>query len=177
MQAKKSRLVDVARLSGVSVATVSNVVNRRTKVSEHTRVRVETVLKQLDYKPNEHALALRRESLVQRLDPASSSSESSVGILGSGDAIEGSEHAEAYAGPLSDGDDISVHVNGQVMRGVVDAQMPDGSGFWVWCIGAGRKFVSSDDHPVVSRFPAETGSAVAAKPSGEGLTGLPTPFI
>jgi hypothetical protein len=170
MQAKKSRLTDVAQLSGVSIATVSNVVNRRTNVAEHTRVRVETVLKQLDYKPNEHALALRRESLVQRLDPPSGSSEPGLGAPDATDAGQAVGGAGASA-TLSEGDAVSIRVNGQVLQGVVDAQMPDGSGFWLWCLGAGRKFVSRDwdDDPPVS--------GQRAVENGLWPTGLPTPFI
>jgi hypothetical protein len=169
MQAKKSRLADVARLSGVSIATVSNVVNRRTKVAEHTRVRVETVLKQLDYKPNEHALALRRESLVQRLDPPSGSCEPRLEASDATDAGESVGSAGVSASQFSDGEEVSIRVNGQVLQGVVDTQMPDGSGFWLWCVGAGRKFVSRDDDPVVS--------AERTVESGQVLAGLPTPFI
>ena len=43
---------DVARLAGVSVATVSRVLNNSTLVSEQTRIVVEGAIEQLEYKPN-----------------------------------------------------------------------------------------------------------------------------
>jgi len=49
---KKSRIQDVADLSGVSMMTVSRVLNRNSKVSEKTRSKVEAVLKDLNYQPN-----------------------------------------------------------------------------------------------------------------------------
>ena len=56
----KPRLQDVALVAGVSTATVSNVLNRKDSVPEVTRARVERIMKDLGYEPNEHAVALRR---------------------------------------------------------------------------------------------------------------------
>jgi LacI family transcriptional regulator len=50
---------DVARQAGVSVGTVSNVINRPDLVSEETRDRVQTVIKQLGYVRSESARQLR----------------------------------------------------------------------------------------------------------------------
>ncbi|MFC9431062.1 LacI family DNA-binding transcriptional regulator [Streptomyces sp. NPDC056987] len=50
---------DVARLAGVSVGTVSNVLNRPEKVSEPTRVRVRAVIDQLGFVRSETARQLR----------------------------------------------------------------------------------------------------------------------
>lgn len=50
---------DVARLAGVSVGTVSNVLNGRTEVSEATRRRVEESVGRLGYVRNESARQLR----------------------------------------------------------------------------------------------------------------------
>ncbi|MFD3447151.1 LacI family DNA-binding transcriptional regulator [Microbacteriaceae bacterium 4G12] len=49
---------DVANLAGVSVATVSRVVNNTGYVSEKTRKNVEQAIAQLDYRPNEVARSL-----------------------------------------------------------------------------------------------------------------------
>jgi LacI family transcriptional regulator len=49
---------DVARQSGVSVASVSRVINNGPKVSEATRERVNKVIKDLGYTPNANARAL-----------------------------------------------------------------------------------------------------------------------
>lgn len=53
-------LRDVAREAGVSVQTVSNVVNARPVVQAETRARVEAVLRRLEYRPNSAARGLRR---------------------------------------------------------------------------------------------------------------------
>lgn len=45
-------IVDVARKAGVSVATVSHVINGTKKVSPNTRKKVKDSIKALDYKPN-----------------------------------------------------------------------------------------------------------------------------
>lgn len=47
-----ARLKDVALLAGVSVKTVSNVVNNNPHVRPSTRQRVEKAVKELDYRPN-----------------------------------------------------------------------------------------------------------------------------
>ncbi len=54
------RLQDVATRAGVSVKTVSNVVNGRTHVAAATRERVQVVLDELGYRPNLWARNLRR---------------------------------------------------------------------------------------------------------------------
>ncbi|MDH2429453.1 LacI family DNA-binding transcriptional regulator [Sphaerisporangium sp. TRM90804] len=53
-------LRDVANLAGVSVKTVSNVVNGYTHVSPVTRAKVEQALSKLDYRPNLSARNLRQ---------------------------------------------------------------------------------------------------------------------
>ncbi|TDD16569.1 LacI family transcriptional regulator [Nonomuraea diastatica] len=51
---------DVARLAGVSVRTVSNVVNNFAYVSEETRAQVQRALDELGYRPNVAARSLNR---------------------------------------------------------------------------------------------------------------------
>ena len=51
-------LHDVARLAGVSIATVSNVINNTKRVTSETRARVERAIAQTGYVPNEAARAL-----------------------------------------------------------------------------------------------------------------------
>ncbi|MFB8773922.1 LacI family DNA-binding transcriptional regulator [Streptomyces broussonetiae] len=53
-------LRDVAQRAGVSIRTVSNVVNASVPVSEELRTRVEAALEELDYRPNLVARNLRR---------------------------------------------------------------------------------------------------------------------
>jgi DNA-binding LacI/PurR family transcriptional regulator len=57
---RPARLRDVAERAGVSVKTVSNVVNGYVHVSPDTRARVDAALAELDYRPNLAARNLRR---------------------------------------------------------------------------------------------------------------------
>ena len=65
-------LKDVARLAGVSIKTVSNVVNDYPFVSADTRSRVRAALETLDYRPNTSARGLRtgRTDLIALAIPA-----------------------------------------------------------------------------------------------------------
>ncbi|TKB43024.1 LacI family DNA-binding transcriptional regulator [Thalassotalea mangrovi] len=49
---------DVAKVAGVSIATVSRVINQGEKVNQKTRDKVRTVMQQLGYRPNANAQAL-----------------------------------------------------------------------------------------------------------------------
>jgi len=57
-------LQDVAKLAGVSIKTVSRVVNNQGEISEATRQRVQAVIEQLGYRPN----ILARSLVNQRSD-------------------------------------------------------------------------------------------------------------
>jgi len=54
------RLSDVAAAAGVSVKTVSNVVNDHINVAPQTRARVQAAIEELNYRPNLSARSLRR---------------------------------------------------------------------------------------------------------------------
>lgn len=54
----KPTIYDVARLAGVSIATVSKVINNTGSISEKTRKKVMKVIEQLNYQPNVMATAL-----------------------------------------------------------------------------------------------------------------------
>lgn len=55
-------LKDVAREAGLSVGTVSRVLNDRGYISEDTRKQVQTVMKKLNYQPNAMARSLSKQS-------------------------------------------------------------------------------------------------------------------
>lgn len=59
--AKQTTLVEVARLSGVSTATVARVLKNNGYVSERARASVEAVLKETAYSPNAMARGLRQQ--------------------------------------------------------------------------------------------------------------------
>ena len=54
----KITIHDVAKAANVSIATVSRVINNNYPVSKKTRIRVEKVIEELSYKPNEIARSL-----------------------------------------------------------------------------------------------------------------------
>ena len=54
-------LKDVARESGLSVGTVSRILNNRGYINEQTREKVYEVMKQLNYQPNEMARSLSKQ--------------------------------------------------------------------------------------------------------------------
>ncbi|MEJ2516132.1 MAG: LacI family DNA-binding transcriptional regulator [Gammaproteobacteria bacterium] len=62
----RSTIDDVAALAGVSIKTVSRVVNREPNVRHSTRERVEAAIAELNYRPNRSArsLARRRSQLI-----------------------------------------------------------------------------------------------------------------
>ncbi|MEJ2275883.1 MAG: LacI family DNA-binding transcriptional regulator [Woeseiaceae bacterium] len=76
---------DVAVLAGVSIKTVSRVVNREPNVRESTRVKVEEAIAQLKYRPNPSAqnLASRRAHLIVLVydDPSAYEVPSSAYII------------------------------------------------------------------------------------------------
>lgn len=55
---EKIRIKDIAKLAGVSVGTVDRVLHGRPNVSDKSRVKIEAVLKDINYEPNMYASAL-----------------------------------------------------------------------------------------------------------------------
>ena len=58
-----SNIKDVAKLAGVSVSTVSNILNNKTSVSEELHQKVIRAMEELDYHPNFLAINLRRKKI------------------------------------------------------------------------------------------------------------------
>src|ERR1700749_4188369 len=68
---KAASIYDVARESGVSVFTVSAVVNKKAHVGKRLRERVETAIRKLNYRPNliARSLANRRTHTIGMIVP------------------------------------------------------------------------------------------------------------
>ena len=60
---KQTTIYDISQIAGVSIATVSRVLNDSTKVSEKTKERVLAVIKELNYEPNVFARSLGTGSM------------------------------------------------------------------------------------------------------------------
>lgn len=58
---KKATIFDVADLAGMSIKTVSRVVNREPNVRATTQVRVDAAIAELNYFPSEAARRLARQ--------------------------------------------------------------------------------------------------------------------
>lgn len=72
-----NRLVDIARLSGVSIGTVDRVIHDRGRVSNESKRRVEEAILELEYQPNIMARSLRMKEIadVQVFIPITASDE------------------------------------------------------------------------------------------------------
>jgi len=58
---KPPTMKDVARLAGVSISTVSHVLNKTRRVEEETKKKVLSAIKELGYRPNIVARSLRKK--------------------------------------------------------------------------------------------------------------------
>lgn len=54
-------IYDIAREAGVSIATVSKVINQTGRISDKTRKHVQDVMKRIDYQPSVVASALTKK--------------------------------------------------------------------------------------------------------------------
>ncbi|MEN2983792.1 MAG: LacI family DNA-binding transcriptional regulator, partial [Dictyoglomaceae bacterium] len=59
---KPPTMKDVAKLAGVSVSTVSHVINKTRHVEEETKKKVLSAIKELGYRPNIVARSLRKKT-------------------------------------------------------------------------------------------------------------------
>lgn len=74
---KRIRIKDIAAQAGVSAGTVDRILHNRGNVSKETRIAVEKVLKQMDYKPNIHlsGLSLKKTYKIVITTPHASHGE------------------------------------------------------------------------------------------------------
>jgi LacI family transcriptional regulator len=110
------RIEDVAREAGVSIKTVSRVVNNEASVRDDTRKRVQAAIDQLDYRPSAFArgLAGNRSHLIAFLYDNPSSNflmEVELGIL---DACESHRYGMMLAPLGYSGDDLIAKLNAAV---------------------------------------------------------------
>jgi LacI family transcriptional regulator len=119
---KRVRIEDVAAAAGVSMKTVSRVLNNEPNVSAETRGRVQAAVEQLQYRPDPSArvLAGRRSYLIAMLYDNPSSNylmEVELGIL---DACQ-SQHYNMMLAPLVyDAADIVANVEALVVQSRLD---------------------------------------------------------
>ena len=87
-------LKDVAREAGLSVGTVSRVLNNRGYISDETRQSVNRAMKKLNYQPNEMARSLskQRSSMIGVIVPSISHPYFSKLV----ESLESTAHHEEY---------------------------------------------------------------------------------
>jgi hypothetical protein len=149
--AEYPRITDIAEAAGVSVSTVSNVLNRPQSVAKRTRNRVDEVINRLNFVPNQHAAALRRrtppsspaDSGASPFDvPKTASSKVKSPRQRPSPAAEGLKW-----NTLTEGEPVLIAQGGEIVgSGVVDATMADGSTIWIWMSnGLGRRMLHAED--------------------------------
>jgi hypothetical protein len=146
------RMSDVAAAAGVSVSTVSNVLNRPQKVKTETRARIRAAIDRLGYVRNEQAYELRKGALT--------SGRKRRGTGGPRAAQD--DVREEYPGPIPQG--IQIHGSwaplqllegshvalvsrgNEFARGWMETVTADGSAVWLWLEGGrGRRMVHAGD--------------------------------
>ncbi len=60
---KRSKLKDIAEALGISITTVSRAINNKTDINDRTKRRVLAMANELDYKPNNLAISLRKNKI------------------------------------------------------------------------------------------------------------------
>jgi DNA-binding LacI/PurR family transcriptional regulator len=153
-------LKDVAKEAGVSVMTVSRVINNKEYIADETRNRVKAALKKLDYKPNINARTLVTKKtdflglivpdianpffghLVQAAENIARKRGYSV-ILGDsgGDPEAEQEYIEAFRGRMCDAmiliasrvkDELIIELNRTIPLVLVDRHIDDNDVIQVW---------------------------------------------
>jgi hypothetical protein len=158
------KMRDVAVAAGVSVATVSNVINHPHMVAPGTRERVRCIVRELDFQPDPHAKALHgpgtgvsepKPETVPGSVPTSQEDHLETPHHIVTDAPLASERSGRTPEVLEPGTYLSFRVGPEFLSGTVDTVMPDGSCFWIWTDGGmGRRMIEASDAVAV-----ETGTS------------------
>jgi hypothetical protein len=146
------RMSDVAAAAGVSVSTVSNVLNRPQKVKTETRARIRAAIDRLGYVRNEQAYELRkgarnsgrkRRGTGEPLAAQDDVRKESPGPIPQRIQIHGSSAPlqlleGSHVGLVNRGDEFA--------RGWMETVTADGSAVWLWLEGGGgRRMVHAGD--------------------------------
>ncbi|HEX6938217.1 MAG TPA: LacI family DNA-binding transcriptional regulator [Longimicrobiales bacterium] len=117
-------LLDVARRSRVSAATVSRVVNHPERVAPETRARVEQAIRELGYRPSRVARRLRLERGPSRLIGVLLSDIQNPFFADLARGVEDEAHARGYAVLLGNSDEDAAKARRYVE--VMRAELVDG---------------------------------------------------
>lgn len=116
-----STIYDIAKASGVSIATVSRVLNKNAKVQDSTRQKVLDIAEQMGYQPKIWArnLANRRSNLITVIVPVVSNYFFLEVLAGMQDRLEGAEF-DLNIYNIRSAKDVFETVESRVKRGLSD---------------------------------------------------------
>lgn len=144
---------DVAQAAGVSIATVSNVINHPHLVAPKTKERVQGIIQELDFRPDPHAQALRGYEPTNATKhpnsrPADVPKEHQVipdpSVSTTRTPSPGCSPPELNPDDLVPGKHLSFQVGFEKVKGTIDVVMPNKSCFWIWTDdGMGRRMIES----------------------------------
>jgi LacI family transcriptional regulator len=117
----QSNIIEVAKKAGVSIATVSRVINGSDKVKEKTRERVMAIVHKLKYTPNPAArgLIMKRTEAIGLLLPDLHGEFFSEVIRGADEAVQAQKYHLIVSSSHNDPSEIEAAL--RFMRGRVDA--------------------------------------------------------
>ncbi|MFJ6158757.1 helix-turn-helix domain-containing protein [Pseudarthrobacter sp. NPDC092184] len=159
---------DVANAAGVSIATVSNVLNHPHLVAPRTREHVQHIALELDFQPDPHAQALRALGSVNSkphegsMDESHKHKEDDTDVPGT---IVEPPAVQTPAAPspesqnvedLKPGAHLSLQIGPEKLSGTIDVIMPDKSCFWIWTDGGmGRRLIDISETTAVTLSTAD----------------------
>ena len=120
VQLTKTRLSDVAKLAGVSAATVSRAINSPDKVSAELRARVAAAVDRLHYVPHgaARALASRRSRTIGAVVPTLVIAIFAAGVVALQNRLNASGYTLLFASAEYDLAKVAQEVRALVERGV-----------------------------------------------------------
>ncbi|MFF2842494.1 LacI family DNA-binding transcriptional regulator [Paenarthrobacter sp. NPDC057981] len=167
MTTVKIRINDVAAAAGVSVTTVSSVLNNRMGVRAATRDLVQTMMRDLGYVPDPHAVALRRDSKHNTARSHSKQPPPELQENATSDKQEDTAENQPHennsppptSGPwsaLSPSDRVQLLRQGTILgSATIDALMPDRSVVWVVMDnGLGRMMIHPSENVQLRPLPS-----------------------
>lgn len=155
MQQHPVRMSDVAAEARVSITTVSTVLNRPDAVAAPTRLIVQEAIQRLDFKPNPHAVALRRKPQTDPSVPRRVPISTNRSVARTGESAAGQEPLAGRVQfrqcltwkSFKVGERVEVIHNGKAAgTGTIDDVMADGTAVWLRLgNGGGRVILLADD--------------------------------
>ncbi len=150
IQLSKVKIKDVAKVAGVSTATVSHVINKTRYVSDETTDRVLHAMKQLNYRPNHAARSLRssKTNTIGFIIPVHKEDTSKTFFMSIAEGLEETLRKRGYHVIISNSKEDFEHEIEQVQ--LLNHQITDGIILATTCHDFDElKDYLEEDHPLV----------------------------